>query len=140
MYPVLITISDARRRLCILLGVLALVGCAASGQGSSSAHQGQDHDLITVEDLEGMDALNAYEAIRRLRPVWLRYRGQSVITGPDRESLRVYVDQRYYGNAEVLSTLMARNIREIRFLDSREATLRFGTDHTVGAILITTGR
>jgi hypothetical protein len=86
-----------------------------------------------------MDELNAYQAIRRLKPTWLRYRGQAVLTGPDRESLRVYVNQSFFGDAESLSTLMVRNIREIRFLDARQATLRFGTDHTVGAIVVTTG-
>jgi hypothetical protein len=33
-----------------------------------------------------------------------------------------------------------RTVQEIRFLDSRMATLEFGTDHGLGAILVTTKR
>lgn len=100
----------------------------------------QDRYLLTRADLEGLDELTAYQAIRRLKPTWLRYRGQSVLTGPDRESFRIYVDNNLFGDADALSQLMIGNIEEIRFLNAREATLRFGTDHTVGAILITSRR
>ena len=122
-----------------LCAILTLSGCATSGGSSATATGSRDRNLLTRADLEGMDELNAYQAIRRLKPTWLRYRGQAVLTGPDRESLRVYVNRSFFGDAESLSTLMVRNIREIRFLDARQATLRFGTDHTVGAIVVTTG-
>jgi hypothetical protein len=95
--------------------------------------------MITKAELEGMDELNVYEAIRRLRPTWLRYRGQATLTGPNRESLRIYMNRHYFGDAESLSDVLVRDVRELRFLDARQATLRFGTDHTVGAIIITTG-
>jgi hypothetical protein len=36
--------------------------------------------------------------------------------------------------------LEANVIEEMRFLDKREATTRFGTDHAEGAILVTTRR
>jgi hypothetical protein len=89
--------------------------------------------------MEGMAGLNIYEAIRRLRPAWLRPRGQAVLTGPDRESLRVYLDRQIFGDIESLTNLMVRDVREIRYLDARQATLRFGTDHTLGAIVVITG-
>ena len=119
--------------------ILILSGCAPSGQSSAGQSGSQDRNLITKTDLEGMEELTAYEAIRRLKPNWLQYRGQAVLTGADRETLRVYVDRIFFGEAESLSTLTVRNIQEIRFLDPRQATLRFGTGHTVGAIVITTG-
>lgn len=118
---------------------LALGGCASSGTSPGAAAGSRDRNLITNAELQGMDALNVYEAVRRLRPTWLRYRGQSVLSGPDRESLRVYVNGSYFGDAESLSNLRARNVQELRFLDARQATLRYGTDHTVGAIVVTTG-
>jgi hypothetical protein len=83
-----------------------------------------------------MEDLSVFEAIRRLRPTWLRYRGQSVVTSPEREGLRVYLDGSFYGNADAVGQLRVSDVEEIRFLDAREATLRFGTGHTVGAILV----
>ena len=47
----------------------------------------------------------------------------------------------FYGiqRFESLSALRAQNIQEIPFMSAREATIRFGTDHMIGAILISTG-
>jgi hypothetical protein len=53
--------------------------------------------------------------------------------------MRIYVNGSFFGDADSLSSIQARNVREIRFLDARQATLRYGTDHTVGAIVVTTG-
>jgi hypothetical protein len=119
--------------------LIVLFGCATPGESSSGRSTLQERYLITRADLEGMEDLNAFEAIRRLRPIWLRYRGQSVLVAPEREGMRVYVNRSYFGDAQSLSTLMVRDIREIRFLDARQATLQYGTDHSVGAIVITTG-
>ncbi len=125
--------------VCAVLVGLAGCGGTASDSGAGRESAGGDRNLITRADLEGMDDLNAYEAIRRLKPIWLRYRGQSSLTAAGRESLRVYLNRTAFGNAEALSTLMVRDIREMRFLDARQATLRFGTDHTAGAIVVITG-
>ena len=115
-------------------------GCASPGAPSEGGTASRSRNLISRVELEGMDELTVYQAVRRLRPTWLRYRGQATITGANRESLRVYLNRQYFGNAESLSNIRVRDVQEIRFLDAREATLRFGTDHTVGAIVISTGR
>ncbi len=122
-----------------LCALLILSGCATSGESSPSSSGSGDRDLITRANLEGMDRLNALEAIRRLKPQWLQYRGRSVLVNTGREGLRVYVNRHFFGDAGSLSTLMVRDIQEIRRLDARQATLRFGTDHTMGAIEISTG-
>jgi hypothetical protein len=132
-------------RIGVFLGVLSLCGTAAcTGMGASNPPGGaatvSDRNLLTEEDLAGMEDLNAYQAIRRLKPLWLRYRGQSVLEGPEREGLRIYTDGTFFGDAETLSQIPVRNVMEIRYLDARQATLRFGTDHSVGALLIKTRR
>lgn len=97
-------------------------------------------EAITRTELDGHDELTVSELIQRLRPRWLRYRGQAVLTSPEREGLRVYLDGSFYGDARALGQLKVVAVEEIRFLDSRRATMRFGTGHTVGAILVTTRR
>lgn len=54
-----------------------------------------------------------------------------------REDVRVYVNGVPRGTVRTLETLHPRGVREIRRLSSREATARFGTGHTNGAILVT---
>lgn len=133
------------RTLVLALTLLlagAAVACATGGGSGGEADEGgnRDRNLITESELAGMEDLNVHQAIRRLKPVWLRYRGQAVFEGPDREGMRVYVDGHLFGNADTLAQLRIRDVKEIRYLDGRRATLRFGTDHTVGAILVTTRR
>ena len=83
---------------------LVLAGCATAGNGSDvSPDATPDRNLITRAEMEGIAGLNLYEAIRRLRPAWLRPRGQAVLTGPDRESLRVYLDRQIFGDIESLT-------------------------------------
>jgi hypothetical protein len=132
-------VGFSRTSLCAFSIVLGVAACSTGAQSGADAGTTRDRNVITRAELEGWNSLNAYEAIRRLRPTWLRYRGQGVLTGPDRESMRIYVNGSFFGDADSLSNIQARNIREIRFLDARQATLRYGTDHTVGAIVVTTG-
>ena len=60
------------RIVCVVCAILILSGCSTSGGSSSSQTGRQDRNLITKADLEGMGDLNAYEAIRRLKPMCLR--------------------------------------------------------------------
>ena len=50
----------------------------------------------------------------------------------------VYVDGARFGGIESLSLIQATPILEIRFLSASEATSRFGTGNSGGAIVITT--
>ena len=124
--------------LALLLGVACTI--PPSNAPLPPASDAADRSALPRTELESMEELTAFEAVRRARPTWLRYRGRSVLTGPEREGLRVYLDGAFYGDAESLGQLQVRNIEEIRFLESPRATLRFGTGHTVGAILVVTRR
>lgn len=121
----------------VVLALTVLVfapGCASSGAGDG----GQSRDVLTRAQLEGFDHLNASEAIRRYRSLWLRSsRGQDSFEAQGRRGVRVYVDDVFFGNAETLVDIDVSNVEEIRFLDKRRATTRFGTDHAEGAILVT---
>lgn len=130
--------APSSRRL-LLVGLFLVASCAgpASDPDQPTPESGSRNAIVQAELAANSD-LSAFEVVRRLRPGWLRYRGQSVLTGPEREGLRIYLDGSFYGDADTLGQLQARNLEELRFLDSRQATLRFGTGHTVGAILVTT--
>lgn len=111
---------------------LVAPGCASTGNTERGAS-----DVLTRAQLEEVDHLTAWDAVRRFRPLWLRTaRGQDTFSA-DRGTIRVYVDDVFMGGPEILRDEDARDIQEIRYLDSRQATTRFGTDHPSGAIMIT---
>ena len=59
----------------------------------------------------------------------------------DQSQLKVYVDGvlRPEG-VEALREISVAEVREMRHMNSRDATMQYGTDHGAGAILVTTGR
>lgn len=124
--------------LVVAMIVLAVApGCASTGSGDDETRGSRD--VLTREQLAEADHLNAYDAIRRYRSLWLRStRGQDSFVNQGRRGLRVYVDEVFFGGAAALRNISVAEIQEIRFLDKRKATTRFGSDHAEGAILITT--
>lgn len=97
-------------------------------------------DLITLEEIaERTDINTAFDAVRRLRPAFLRGRPSgSMRLDPD--PIWVYVDGMKAGGPEALENIQIAQVFEIRKLSATDATTRFGTNHTNGAILIKTVR
>lgn len=128
-------------RAVLLVSIAWAGACASAGAPSSRGDRGDDRDVLTRAQLEEVSYLNAQDAVQRLKPIWLRTeRGQDSFITQGRRGLRIYVDGIYYGEKESLRTLQVQTIEEIRYLDKREATRRFGTDHSEGALLILTRR
>lgn len=121
--------------------VLVLSGCAAaSAPGEGGSPSGGSADLITSEELRETDLQDAtvWDAVQRLRPAWLRSRGT---TGAgDRTFPRVFLDGVDIGDLDELRRIGTRDVREIRFMNSRDATTRYGTGYPGGAILVRTRR
>lgn len=91
--------------------------------------------VVTRQELMDSHRVNAYDFVRLNRPQWLRTRGYSAVAAP----VMVYVDGNRMGDTNVLRTISTTEIAEIRFLDGREATTRYGSNHNNGAILVSTG-
>lgn len=130
-------ITLRQRSILIALVLPLLTACASGGSGAPSG----DPDLLTAQQLEAFQHMNVYDAIRQTRPQWLRSaRGQSSLrqSTESMRGLRVYVDGVLFGGASDLQRLEVRAVHDVRFLDSREATLRYGTNHAEGAVLVTT--
>jgi len=94
---------------------------------------------MTVEEIASVPGLTTLQLIEQLRPGWLRSRGQVSIESPEGAGVRVRVDDRP-GILADLEMIPAANLAEVRFLDSREATTRFGTGYPDGVILISMKR
>lgn len=124
-----------------LLGLLALLGTAACGAGAGVGQAPSvrpERDVLLAQEIQGTTAVTAYDAVRQLRPEWLRRRGRSSIQNPRAEMLVVYLDGARYGGSETLRNVTVGSVLEIRHLDANDATTRFGTGHAGGALLIRT--
>ena len=80
-----------------------------------------------------------WDAIRRLRPQWLRTRGRTSLTGQSPDEPAVYVGGTRYGALRDLQRMEVAQVARISFIEPIEATTRFGTGHTGGAIMIDLG-
>jgi hypothetical protein len=132
-----------------LVGALALL-LVACGGGSGTASQPATAsapapsrtvrgpaDLITEAEIisSGMNYENALEVVRSLRPAMLRPRA-----GAGAQAVMLYIDDVRMNDMNGLSTVPTNRVREIRFINARDATTRWGTGHDSGVILLTTKR
>jgi hypothetical protein len=141
-----------RQAPLILSIVVALSGCAsATAGGTSSAGQTtrRDTNVITAEELASSPESDLYGAVKRLRPSFFETRGTTSLgVGTVPEKIQVYVDGTRAtisdGSSDpasvaiaTLSQLRPNEVKEVRRLSASEATQRYGTNHTMGAIVVT---
>jgi hypothetical protein len=116
--------------------VLALAagaaGCASGGGGQG----GPDQRTLAREEILASGYQDAYSAVQALRPQWLWTRGTTSINSP--ETIKVYLDNSRMGGVDQLRQIPVRSIASIRYMDALEATNRWGLDHGLGAILVST--
>lgn len=90
---------------------------------------------ITEAELTGTEISNAYEAVRLLRPRWLRPR---MPTGAGHGLPLVYAHNMPSGSIYELRLFPIAGIREIRYVNARDATTRWGMGHSNGVIELIT--
>ena len=116
-----------------------LVGCASSHAATAK----QNQNLITTEEITQSSASNAYDLIQRLRPNYLRTRG-AVHGAPSADGtnhleavdLVVYLNENRLGGTDELRHIVTSEIREIRYYSASDATTKWGTGHSAGAIQV----
>ena len=120
---------------CGVVLTLAVSACAAASQGPARG----DRNVITRAELEAQPVSDAYEAVARLRPSWLR-RPLAPTMQAGGNPVMVYVDRQQFGTSESLRGLTTEHIERIEFVSARDATTRYGTGHPSGVIEVTTRR
>ncbi len=123
-----------------LVLALATASAACSSTGTTSgraAGANRNPNLITAADLADFMQPNVFDAIRRLRPRWLRVRGRGMVTIYEESTIPVYIDGVLRGSTRVLGRLRPSLVQEIRYLDPNDAALRYGSSHSDGAIRVT---
>lgn len=130
--------KQARRWIgAVTLGLAAAAAGCGAGTGTGSASPAmRDREVIGPEEIATVEVrTTALQMIQRLRPLWLRNRG--VVGVRNEPPIPVYVNNQRVGESSPLERYTAGELRELRFLNSTQATQRFGTGHPSGAILLT---
>jgi hypothetical protein len=129
-----------RLRPRLLAVLLLLVAGGAGCFANSGASGGSRSGPITQQDVEGTTARNAYDLVQAIRPQWLRGRGAMSIQNPRPVPPVVYIEGIREPSTESLRRLDVSSILLMEYLSAADATTRFGTGHTGGAILVTLRR
>jgi hypothetical protein len=116
--------------------VAALSSCSTtSGGGAGERPSG---DVITAEQIAEVGAQNAYDAVEMLRRQWLTSRGARSTLDPSLRYPVVFLDEIELGELDQLRRISSEEIREIRFIDGRQAVPRYGMEYGAGIIHVIT--
>ncbi len=129
-----------RMPFVVLLSIVLVLGstaCASGGASGSSTAPSGNRDLLMRDEIDKGQWANAYEAVRNLRPQWLRVRGRDTITG-DAGGVQVVLDDVRLGGTEVLRTVPISGVVYFQFVDGISASQRWGTGFGNGAIVVST--
>lgn len=115
------------------------LGVAACAVNRSGVAAGGDPMVVTADQIERSHAANAYEVVERTHGDFLHSRGRES-SDPNKPAVpaHVYVDDTYYGDISTLQGIPASDIEEIRFWQSYQAQLKFGSGHMGGVIQVIT--
>lgn len=96
--------------------------------------------MITADDIAkvGSSIGNGYDAVRLLRPRWLRVDVLLLPSMRDEmqfQQIHVYMDDRDMGDLDYLKTIPAHQIYTLRFMSLTEAGARFGPASGPGIVV-----
>ena len=116
-------------RALLAASVALFAGCASAGSTSKS-----QRNVITTAELVQAGDVSVYEALDKLRPQFLRSRSA---VGTNVAPVRVYIGGLQMEGLDHLREVMARAVKEVRYLEPQQANARFGGNNSGGAIVVT---
>lgn len=125
---------------------LTVLGCASPSAPAPVTRSSPVLNEISTAEVEAARQryATAYDIIRGVRPSMLHSRGIPTVAQssnspwPSSGGIMVYVDGMRFGSLESLAQISANSVLNVRRLSSTDATLRYGTGHIEGIILVTT--
>jgi hypothetical protein len=116
-----------------IVAMVFVSACATLPQASDAEPSGSG-DRITESEMSVINAVDAYGVVKQLRPQWLRSRGAMSLRLGVGELPVVYVDDLRAGDLLTLQTIPIIEVAEIRYINARDATTRWGTGVAGGVI------
>lgn len=126
----------------VVLVVMILAAAVSQAAMAQDAEKRDPNVLLAAEIAAQPNISYAADAIRQLRPKFLRYatRLRSPSTGDDAVGPVLYVDEckECGGGLVELGRIKTVEIVQIKFVEPTKAMALYGDDHRNGAIFITT--
>jgi len=119
-----------RHRLMLSLAAIMLCACGPLKAGQQPQ---VNRYVITEEEMRARHIVNAADAVRLLRPSWVRQQAQTTFGVED--PVRIYYDPSI-GGLSGLHKLPPGYTAAVYYYPPIEAQTRFGLNHTNGAIVI----
>lgn len=124
--------------------ILCLAAACASGGSSGGPSTSSNRAVITAAELPTTGAETAYDAIKRLRPEFLRarptqsyqLRDSAGVSGPAPEPALIVNGQRA-GEVSDLRQIPAVSLESVRYYTIEQAKRKFGMQYAGGAIEVT---
>jgi hypothetical protein len=141
-----------RRLVLTACAFLAVYGCSS---GTQSAAPGAtppraSTDFISQAEISQHSYSNALEIVQGLRPSMLRIRTSTITqssgtpgmtsNGAVSLSAAVRLDDVLLGEQNQLASIPANTVKEIRYINARDATTLWGTGYPAGVIHVITKR
>jgi hypothetical protein len=132
------------------LAIISLISLAACASGAtpapdpespppSSARAGRSGpQLLSADELSdpALGDADLTTVLKRLRPAFLNYRGAVSANNPEGGTTHVSIDAGPLATLDVLSTLRASQVSEVRYLSASEAAMRFGASAMAGPVIM----
>ena len=93
---------------------------------------------ISGTDISAAGGTSAYDGVRLLNPPFMSGRAAPSLVDSRVDLPIAYVDRIRIWDLEALRFVSSADIRSMQYLDPSSATIRFGTNHRGGAILVAT--
>ena len=104
-----------------------LVSPAEAQDASGQLRAGSRSETLTADELMKADVQTTAEAVRRLRPEFLRTTQVVGVDGPSRAYPTVYLNGTYAGRVEALELIALGAVEEIRFFRPAQAKEQWGS-------------
>jgi hypothetical protein len=131
------------RILVITIVPFALAACASAPQGTASpgstspststTSTAANANRITADQIASLGVATAYDAVDRLHRNWFR----NYSSGSSGDVVVYLANQKQDGGKEALRQFPAGDVALLEYLNSTDAVMRFGTDASGGAIIVT---
>ena len=122
-------------RVVYTVAAVAVTACASPGTGGG-VHR--DFNVLTQDEITATHETNLYEAIVKVRPLFLKSRGRSTINAQPNDYATVFLDGQRYGDLNSLRTIVASSVYEARHLSATDAVTRYGMQYGGGVIDVRT--
>ncbi|HLL81096.1 MAG TPA: hypothetical protein VK420_00540 [Longimicrobium sp.] len=106
---------------------------------AASSRPRSSRDVLSEEEIKASTGGNVYDLVQKLRPAWLRQKGDpSQMDADGSREIRVWVNGRDAGGLSILRDYDSHQIISIRWVDTINARATYGRGYGRGVIAVHT--